>query len=239
MGDQHQEPAARPGSTLARLEAHLPLHTDPQNAPYVKVADVVHRLNDVLGLAGWRHTVLRDGFDEATDHLWVYGQMAGTIDGEPFVREAYGAKKVTRGKQASNTGLAIQWGDDWMAAQSYSLKKCAKQLGIGGFVDDPEEVAAIRRQQQGARQAPPPAARTAAVDRETGEVLVCADCGEPLSATRMWSAVELARRSRERFEGVLYCITDYTKRSQARARDTASRIPALRTGAEQFPGEGG
>jgi hypothetical protein len=221
---------------LARLEAHFDQHYVLDSAPYLKAAQVVHRLNEVLGVAGWTHSVLRDGFDEASDTLWCYGQLRGLIDGQPFVREAYGGQKI---KRSRTTQAALNYGDDLKAAQTDSLKKCAKELGVGGYLDDPAEVALATREQAERRR---PAASGAvvangsglAVDTSTGEVVTCATCNKPLEVHRFanndtWSAQELARRSTAKF-GKTLCFEHYKAANDEKAVASAERIPALRRG---------
>jgi hypothetical protein len=249
-------------STLDRLEAHFPKHGVRDGVEYIKAADVVHRLNEVLGPWGWTHVELRDGYDEATDTVWSYGRLEGFIDGQPFAREQYGGQKVnrrTRGVPEGERGPVTDWANDKKGAKTDSLKKCAKEIGVAGYMDDPEERAEAHQEQTVARvaarrpaaaptpitAAAPVVANGRVVDQRTGEVLVCADCRIELEVHRFannatWSAAELARRSREKFAGKVYCFDHYKKRSDAKAQDAVSGNPKLKTAAGlRYPAEGG
>lgn len=226
-----------PSNTLDRLEATFEQVPLVEGKPYIRAADVVHRLNVVLGLGHWTHIVLRDGYDEKADTFWCYGQLAGVIDGMPFTREAYGGKTISRSR---TTNLpSPDWGDQQQAAKTDSLKKCAKQIGVAAYLDDPEERArALDEQAQRGRRAPttpasrpsPPAAAPAPVtNRATGEVYVCADCKQPLQTIKFsnnntWSVEKLVdecHRLANDAASPVYCGTHFFARKNARANDVA------------------
>lgn len=186
---------------LARLEARFERHhQDPKVArgkPYLSIAQVVRRLNQVLGLNGWSHAALRDGVWAESDEIYVYGRLEGWIDGQRFEREDYGSKKITRDRAGK---LPIQLGDDYQAAKSDSLKRCAKQIGVGAYLSD--DIGTI--------------ALGPATDPTTGEVLVCSSptCGKALeevkfAGNKTWSIAELAQRSKTLTGGKLLCAADY------------------------------
>src|SRR5579859_3517686 len=101
---------------LAALEARFEVHYDDgKSNTTVSIAQVVGRLNRVLGLSGWHHEVLREGFEPESEELWCYGRLSGDIDGVPFVREAYGGKKLARARREGH--LPLNWTDDRKAAQ--------------------------------------------------------------------------------------------------------------------------
>lgn len=204
----------------ARFEVH---HTDPNVArgkPYLSGAQVIHRLNTVLGPNNWTHSVLREGVWTESDEIWVYGRLVGWIDGLRFEREDYGSNKITRSK---SDRIPTQLGDNHQAAKTDSLKRCAKQLGVGAYLDGAE------------------ANDVALVAIVNGELMICSSprCGKPLDVVRVgggtWSIQELANRSRaltrtqQNREGSLLCANCYFALRKQRQAEAAG--PGVQRGA--------
>jgi hypothetical protein len=216
MSEQPPGAATRP--TLERLEARFERHHQDSKVargkPYLSGAQIVHRLNEVLGLDGWTHSVLREGVWADSDEIWVYGRLVGWIDGLRFEREDYGSKRVTRN---NSTKEPTQMGDDYQAAKTDSLKRCSKQLGVGAYLND--DVGAI--------------ALGPVVDPETGELLVCATCNQPLDVVKFannstWSIADLAARSRSLTNGKVLCKIHYFQVREERQAQAAGATGARR-----------
>jgi hypothetical protein len=93
-----------------------------RNLDYVPVAEVIQRLNDVLGVHGWSY-VLTDTRVEEGGWLIAQIRITATIDGVEFVRDGIG------GHDASRKG--IDRADGWKSATSEALKKAAQAMGVG------------------------------------------------------------------------------------------------------------
>lgn len=124
-------------STYERLSARFPTEVHKRvnkggsDQTYVPAADVIGRLNGVLGVNGWSFTVLREGFT-ATE-AWALGELVATIDGETVKRQQYGNENIVMGKQERPTG------DLMKKAGTDSLKKCATLIGIALYLYDEDE----------------------------------------------------------------------------------------------------
>lgn len=142
-------------STYERLSARFPTEVHKRvnkggsDQTYVPAADVIGRLNGVLGVNGWSFTVLREGFT-ATE-AWALGELVATIDGETVRRQQYGNENIVMGKQERPTG------DLMKKAGTDSLKKCATLIGIALYLydeDERHEVEAAMREAQRPTPAP-------------------------------------------------------------------------------------
>jgi hypothetical protein len=108
---------------------------------YVPVAEVITRLNDVLGTAGWSYTVEARWTDT---HESKYGterwamthvRLVATIDGQQCARDGIG------GYNTSKPGM--DYADGWKSATSEALKKAAQALGVGLHLSRSEEAIAM------------------------------------------------------------------------------------------------
>lgn len=110
---------------------------------YVPWNLVAGRLNDVLGVTGWKFEVMREGFTQ--NECWVLGRLTAIIDGEETFRDQYGCADIMLGS-SPNTDLLKKAGTD-------ALKKCAQVLGVALYLTDAEERAEIKAAQQGQKRA--------------------------------------------------------------------------------------
>jgi hypothetical protein len=108
---------------------------------YVPVAEVITRLNDVLGTAGWSYTVEERWTDT---HESKYGterwamahvRLVATVDGQQCARDGIG------GYNTSKPGM--DYADGWKSATSEALKKAAQALGVGLHLSRSEEAIAM------------------------------------------------------------------------------------------------
>jgi len=106
---------------------------------YIPVSEILTRLNDVFGIAGWGYVInscKRDSTDTdfviAHVSLHIYSEMGiqATIDG-------IGGQKINR----TRNGDIIELGDDMKGAVSDALKKAAQALGVGLYLARSEEPA--------------------------------------------------------------------------------------------------
>jgi hypothetical protein len=87
---------------------------------YVETHAVIQRLNDAFD-GQWNFEILTQ--ENATGEVIVLGKL--TADG--VSKSQFGSNKISLSKQ----GEVISIGDDWKAAGSDSLKKCASLFGVG------------------------------------------------------------------------------------------------------------
>jgi len=90
---------------------------------YIEGHAVIQRLNEALD-AQWSFTILEHHILKETDEIMVLGQLK---TGE-VVKSQFGSSRITRAKE---TGEPISLADDYKAAATDSLKKCATMLGVG------------------------------------------------------------------------------------------------------------
>lgn len=99
---------------------------------YVEIRPVVQRLNDVLGYDGWSFVISERFESEKT--VIVFGDL--TVyreDGTPVVKMQSGRKKIAYKK---NSDDLLDIGNDWKAAISDCLKKCASLIGVGLYLSE-------------------------------------------------------------------------------------------------------
>jgi hypothetical protein len=167
-------------------EAHKKRKQGSAELTYVTGEMVISRLNEVLGLAGWSFSVLREGSTEV--EAWVLGEMVVTIDGTTITRQQYGNQDVMRGSRATS--------DLFKSAATDALKKCATTIGVGLYLYDEDERREVEQEmREAARQPQRKAAdptpinnnvRDAAVitgaNPPSGRGYQCAECGESIAA---------------------------------------------------------
>ncbi len=102
---------------------------DVQGMDYVPVAEVVSRLNRVLGTNGWSSTIVDIHRDAVSpDYVIAQISISAVIDGKPCVADGVGGKKIA----LTRTGNEIvDLGRDFKSAYSDALKKAAQRLGVG------------------------------------------------------------------------------------------------------------
>jgi hypothetical protein len=90
---------------------------------YIEAHAVITRLNAVFGL-DWNFEILQWERIEESDEVLVWGKLTACH----HVKHQFGSAEITREK-ASGTALSL--GDDYKAAATDCLKKCATLLGVG------------------------------------------------------------------------------------------------------------
>ena len=90
---------------------------------YIEGHAVIERLN-VAFEAEWSFSILEHRILEETDEALVVGQLkAGDV-----VKTQFGSSRITRARES---GEPISLADDFKAAATDSIKKCASLLGVG------------------------------------------------------------------------------------------------------------
>ena len=90
---------------------------------YIEGHAVIERLNMAFE-AEWSFSILEHRILEETDEALVVGQLkAGDV-----VKTQFGSSRITRARES---GEPISLADDFKAAATDSIKKCASLLGIG------------------------------------------------------------------------------------------------------------
>ena len=90
---------------------------------YVEGHAVIQRLNDAFD-ARWSFTVQRNEIIKETDEVLVMGQL----EADGIVKCQFGSSRITRSRE---TGEMISIADDFKAATTDALKKCATMFGVG------------------------------------------------------------------------------------------------------------
>ena len=90
---------------------------------YIEGHAVIQRLNDALE-AEWSFSVISHEVLKETDEVIVLGELRAAN----VVKTQFGSSKITRAK---NSGEPISLADDYKAAATDCLKKCATLLGVG------------------------------------------------------------------------------------------------------------
>jgi hypothetical protein len=90
---------------------------------YIEGHAVIQRLNDALE-AEWSFSVISHEVLKETDEVIVLGELRAAN----VVKTQFGSSKITRAK---GSGEPISIADDYKAAATDCLKKCATMLGVG------------------------------------------------------------------------------------------------------------
>lgn len=101
-----------------------------QSLDYIPVAEVISRMNSVLGTGNWSDTIETIYRDEATDSVIAHVRVTATIDGHTCVADGVGGSDVKRYASGKNQGNAMGLGDDFKSAYSDALKKACQRLGV-------------------------------------------------------------------------------------------------------------
>jgi hypothetical protein len=121
--------------TYARLAAPFDVtFTDVRGGievTFVSGEQVVTRLNEVLGVAGWSFRVLHQEIHAEADEVWALGEMEADIDGKTVTRQQFGSQKI---KRSRSTGVPLDLGFDLKGASTDAMKKCASWLGVGLYL---------------------------------------------------------------------------------------------------------
>jgi len=90
---------------------------------YIEGRAVIQRLNEAFE-AEWSFSILKSEVLKETDEVIVLGELrAGSV-----VKTQFGSSKITR---ARDSGEPLSLADDYKAAATDSLKKCATLFGVG------------------------------------------------------------------------------------------------------------
>lgn len=118
---------------------------------YVPASEVVARLNEVLGVAGWS-TVESDAWIDSNNADWVIAKytIKATVDGDELVRTGWGGQKI----KMSNSGGPLDLGDEFKGASSDALKKCVSHLGVALYLSRDEEMVALEEEQRREKASP-------------------------------------------------------------------------------------
>ena len=187
---------------------------------YITGEQCVSRLNETLGVAGWNFRILEHGISAEADECWVLGELTATFGSTTVTRQQFGSQKVKRSR-ASGTPLDI--GFDLKGAATDALKKCASLVGVALYLWKKDTPADSGPALTAVPSALAPSPTGGAADGTgDGELLLCEECGEPLTETRFkdgtnWGPTQLAGFGRRKHSRVL-CMTHYREANQARRR---------------------
>ena len=98
---------------------------------FISGEQVVTRLNEVLGVAGWSFRILRHDINVEADEAWALGEIVAEIDGKSVTRQQFGSQKI---KRSRSTGAPLDLGFDLKGASTDAMKKCASLLGVGLYL---------------------------------------------------------------------------------------------------------
>lgn len=95
---------------------------------YVPVAEVIARLNVILGTENWS-VVESEAWRDERDPNWVVAKVtiSAMINGEVTRKTGWGGQEIKMTKD----GRILDLGDEYKGATSDALKKAATQLGVG------------------------------------------------------------------------------------------------------------
>ena len=102
---------------------------------FISGEQVVRRLNEVLGVAGWSFRVVEHSINQEADEVWALGEIVAEIDEHTVVRQQFGSQKIRRSR---STGAPLDLGFDLKGASTDAMKKCASLLGVGLYLSRKE-----------------------------------------------------------------------------------------------------
>ena len=94
---------------------------------YIEVGYVVEQLNKVFGF-NWDFEIASREYIQEADEVIVEGRLTARANGHTITKQQFGGAGVKRFKRDNSP---ISLADDFKAAASDSLKKCASLLGVG------------------------------------------------------------------------------------------------------------
>ena len=107
---------------------------------FVKVAEYIARLNNVLGPGNWNYEVLKCYVEpKYSDHVVAHVRVTAKIDSEMCSKEQYGGAKIKMMK----SGEVMNLGNDFKTAVSDAFKKACQGLGIALHLARSEEALAL------------------------------------------------------------------------------------------------
>src|SRR3981189_2089343 len=102
---------------------------------FISGEQVVRRLNEVLGVAGWSFRIVRHDINPEADAAWALGEPVAEIGERTVVRQQFGSQKIRRSR---STGTPLDLGFDLKGASTDAMKKCASLLGVGLYLSRKE-----------------------------------------------------------------------------------------------------
>lgn len=126
---------------------------------YATGEQVVSRLNEVLGIAGWSFDIRQHGINAEADEVWVLGSLEVRLGDVTLTRQQFGSQKLKRARaRDGQTGPrpVLDIGFDLKGAGTDCLKKCASLIGVGLYLYE-KEGTAIRESSAAASNAQPAA----------------------------------------------------------------------------------
>lgn len=126
------------GPQQLALEAEFPaamlgkVRKGGSDLTYVPAAEVITRLNDVLGVTGWDWETTKVWRDE-TDADWILatGFMTATVDDIRSRKSGEGGVKL---KRTTTKQEIVDLGDEFKGAASDALKKAAQKFGVALYL---------------------------------------------------------------------------------------------------------
>lgn len=131
-----------------RPEAERVIVKSGTKLTYLPVAEVITRLNSVLGVGNWSSTIVKCERDQHDpDFVVAHVRIDAVIDGTQVAHEGFGGQKVKR----LRSGDIMDLGDEFKGAVSDALKKAAQQFGVGLYLARHDD---IIEAEQAAQSAP-------------------------------------------------------------------------------------
>jgi hypothetical protein len=95
---------------------------------YVPIAEVIARLNSVLGTGNWGEADV-EAWRDQSDPDWIIARTTvwAIIDGERTEKVGFGGQKIKQMK----SGGPVDLGDEFKGAHSDAFKKACQKLGVG------------------------------------------------------------------------------------------------------------
>jgi len=119
--------------TYARLSEAFPpemlrFHAG-KKLTYIPVAEVIARMNRVLGVDGWNSEVVRIWReDDQPDWVLAHVRVTAIIGGQTIIHDGVGGQQV---KKLRNGNGVVDLGDEYKGAMSDALKKACQGFGVG------------------------------------------------------------------------------------------------------------
>jgi hypothetical protein len=108
---------------------------------YIPVAEVIARMNRVLGVDGWSSEVVRIWReDDQPDWVLAHVRVTATIDYKQIVHDGVGGQQVK--KLRNGTGV-VDLGDEYKGAMSDAFKKACQGFGVGIDLARTDEALAV------------------------------------------------------------------------------------------------
>jgi len=150
---------------------------------YVETHAVIQRLNDAFD-GQWNFEVISQ--ENTAGELVVLGKLKA----ENVFKTQFGSKKITYTK----SGEVISLGDDWKAAGSDALKKCASLFGVGLHLygGDKEEPAQSEQSGKGMAEKSQPKGGTAITKEQLAQI-------KELRGKLGWTPKNIQEKAKEMF----------------------------------------